>query len=314
MESNESSDAPNTPVKTEFPRCFACFDPSPARYYKYKSKKWKENDVSSKITYIFSQENVDVLTAVKSASECLPSADIGICRPCLTQLINTYDWSHAVRDSVSRLSSMTTQVKRCARTPAEEKKAAKKVRANSRRALYDIPLNVTDSDDSLLAASLDSSGVCTGLESLSVTDSMPFATSTPDKNTTSSPDNAASDQMQAPEVSDKLEQADTVLGNAGVQWNPAYQSIPDKLCSSDMTRLRDLFAQNDDRWTLARAIMSIPAMVNCIKYLLLLNINIKASSMTQTKNSPSVLRSRSKIDMDNESTLLCDILHEIHSR
>jgi hypothetical protein len=81
-----------------------------------------------------------------------------------------------------------------------------------------------------------------------------------------------------------------------------------------MDRLKDALLSSDDRWTIARAVMSIPAMVNSIKYFLLLNINITASSMTQTKHSPSVLRSRSKVDMDTEATLICDILTEMHSR
>jgi hypothetical protein len=200
MESNASQSTPNTPVKTEFPRCFACFDPSPARYYKYNSKKWRENDVSQKIAYIFSDDNLDKLDVLTAVSECMPSIEIGICRPCLTQLTNTFDWSHAVRDSVSRLSSLTSQVKRCAKTPAEKKKAAKRSKASSRRALYDVPLNVTDSDDSLLAASLDSSSVCAGLESLSVNEPVQFVTSTPDKN-----NNSADDEIYHQEPSDDVE-------------------------------------------------------------------------------------------------------------
>ena len=110
--------AGETPVKKGKPSCMCCLDPSPARFHRIDSKKWRQEEVDVKLAYVIGDESIE--TVLKLAEGWFR---LGICRVCLSQLNSAFTFMSAAHESFGKLNSENFDfgTKRLPKTPAEER-------------------------------------------------------------------------------------------------------------------------------------------------------------------------------------------------
>ena len=115
---NMATLAGETPVKKWKPSCMCCLDPSPARFHRIDSKKWRQEEVDVKLAYVIGDESTE--TVLKLAEGWFR---LGICRVCLSQLNSAFTFMSAAHESFGKLNSENFDfgTKRLPKTPAEER-------------------------------------------------------------------------------------------------------------------------------------------------------------------------------------------------